>query len=84
MDLEGRRPWGYIGIFSSYRKIIDIGKQYLGIVEKLSISKNVQPISSDLFQRTKKRVFHIPDQYQIVFENSAQSCTAVLEEHLGL
>ena len=34
--------------------------------------------------KTRKRVFHILDEYEIVFENSAQSCAAILAEHLGL
>ena len=34
--------------------------------------------------KTRKRVFHIPDEYEIIFENSAKSCAAILAEHLGL
>ena len=34
--------------------------------------------------KTRKRVFHIPGEYEIVFENSAQSCAAILAEHLVL
>ena len=34
--------------------------------------------------KTRKKVFHIRDEYEIVFENSAQSCEAILAEHLGL
>ena len=33
--------------------------------------------------KTRKRVFHIPDKYEIVFENSAQICAAILAKHLG-
>ena len=33
--------------------------------------------------KTRKKVFHIRDEYEIVFENSAQSCEAILAEHLG-
>ena len=33
--------------------------------------------------KTRKRVFHIPDEYEIGFENSAQSCAAILAKHLG-
>ena len=28
--------------------------------------------------------FHIPDEYEIVFENSAQNCATILAENLGL
>ena len=34
--------------------------------------------------KTRKRVFHIPDEYEIVPENSALSCAALLAELLGL
>ena len=44
------------------------------------------PINSieNTVPKTRKRVFHIPDEYEIVFENSAQSCAATLAKHHGL
>ena len=40
----------YIGIFSSYRLIIVIECVHLEIIEKLLISKNAYPISSNKLQ----------------------------------
>ena len=48
---------------------------------------NIKKCASNFIRfvpKTKKRVFHIPDNYEVVFENSAQSCTAIATEHLGL
>ena len=56
--------------FGDYRKIINIKKCASNFIR--------------FVPKTKKRVFHIPDNYEVVFENSAQSCTALLEEHFGL
>ena len=67
-----------MSIFSSYLKIIDIEK---------NISGNIKKCASNFIRfvpKTKKRVFHIPDNYEVVIENSAQSCTALLEEQFGL
>ena len=35
-----------------------------------------------MFQKQERE--YIPEKYEIVFENSAQSCAAKLAEHLGL
>ena len=78
----------HMSIFSSYLKIISIKKNIFGNCHKLSISKNVHPISSDKVNwkhcSKNKKVFHIPEKYDIVFEISAQSCAAILAEHVGL
>ena len=44
------------------------------------------PISSikSTVLKTGKRVFNIPDKYEIAAENSAQSCAAILAEHIRL
>ena len=34
--------------------------------------------------KTRKRAFYIPDDYKIVFENSAQNCATIHAKHLGL
>ena len=47
----------HMSIFSSYLKIISIKKNIFGNCHKLSISKNVHPISSDLFQKQKRECF---------------------------
>ena len=36
----------------------------------------------DLLIMKRKRVFIIPDKYEIVSENRAQSCAAILAEHI--
>ena len=69
-----------IGIFSSYRQIIDIEKHTFGVYRKV-----IDPLSSYILNwKTIKREFHIPDEYDIIFENSAQSCAAILAEYPGL
>ena len=80
----------FIGIFSSYRKIIVIKKIYIWDLTKndryRKMCIQLHPINSieSTVPKTRKKVFHIRDEYEIVFENSAQSCAAILAEHLGL
>ena len=35
-----------------------------------------------IVSKTSERIFDIPDEYEIVPETSAQSCEAILAEHL--
>ena len=58
--------------FWNYRKIIDI--------------ENRHPISSDKHcpKNKSKRVLHIPNKYECVFDISAQPWAAILAEHLLL
>ena len=76
----------YIRIYSSYRQIIDIEKNRYGNYRKIIDIENVHPISSDThyFKNKSNRVFHIPNEYEFVFENSAQSWAAILAEHIVL
>ena len=41
-------------------------------------------VCESTFPETRKKVFHIQDKYEIVFENCDQSCPAIITEHLGL
>ena len=59
-------------------QVMDIGKQW-GWCWRIFLTWPRYPPTL-----TRKRVFHILDEYEIVFENSAQSCAAILAEHLGL
>ena len=76
----------YIGIFSSYRQIIDIEKNGFGNYQKIINIENVHSISSDKHcsKNKSERVFHILNEYEFVLENSAQSWAAILAEHLVL
>ena len=76
----------YIGIFSSFEQITVIGKMYLEISKNYWYQKmciHFHPINSieSAVLKTRKRVFHIPDEYEIVPENSAQSWAAILVQH---
>ena len=75
-----------------YRKNIDIEK-IIGIeknifgnyrYQKMCLQFHLINSIESTVPKTRKRVFHILDEYEIVFENSAQSCAAILAEHLGL
>ena len=76
----------YIGIFSSYRQIIDIEKNWFWNYQKIINIKNLHPISSDkhLSKNKSKRVFHFLKEYEFVIENTAQSLAAIHAEHLVL
>ena len=65
----------YIGIFTTYRQVIVIKKNRFGNYRKIIDIENVHQISSDThyFKNKSNRVYHIPNEYEFVFENSAQS-----------
>ena len=64
----------YIGIFKSYRQIIVIEKDIFGHYRKIIVIENLHLISSvkHCSKNKSKRVFHIPNEYEFVLENSAQ------------
>ena len=79
----------FIGILSSYQQIIGIKKYLWGLPKNYHYRKmciqfhSINSIENTV-PKTRKRVFHIPDEYGILYENSAQCCAAMLAEHLGL
>ena len=87
-----------VGVGDIIEKIIDADiLAFFQVSGKLSISKKYIWGLSKNYQYRKiwiqfhpiysieerERMFHILDEYKIIFENSAQSCTAILAEHLG-
>ena len=62
----------YIGIFKTYRQIIVIEKNIIGHYRKIIVIENLHLISSDKHssKNKSKRVFHIPNEYEFVFENN--------------
>ena len=65
----------YIDIFKTFRQIIVVEKNRFGNYRKIIVIKNVRLISSDKHcsKNKSKRVFHIPNEYEFVLENSTQN-----------
>ena len=86
-----------VGVGDFIEKIIDANiLAFFQVSGKLSIKKNtfggyqkiisIEKYESNFIRYTqlkRERMLHIPDKYKILFESSAQSCTAILAEHLG-
>ena len=64
----------YIGISPSYRQIVEIEKSTFRDYQKTINIENFHRLNSveSTAPKTRKIVFHIPDEYEIVVENSAQ------------
>ena len=65
----------FFKLVANYR----LKKIHLGVI-------SIEKYESNFIRYTqlkRERMLHIPDKYKILFESSAQSCTAILAEHLG-
>ena len=77
-DIIGKLSIADISAFLPVIRKLSLSKKiYFGIIEKFEVRimciqfNRINSIKSTV-PKTRKRVFHIPDEYEIVPENSAQ------------
>ena len=63
--------WDFFKLLANYR------------YQKMCIQFHLINWIENTVPKTRKRVFHIPDEYEIHYENIAKSCTAIRAENLG-